>query len=37
MVLGVVIELAVGAVCIVLGVLLWKKQKVSVLHDYHYK
>ncbi len=37
MILGVIIELAVGAICIVLGMLLWKKQKVSVLHDYHYK
>ena len=37
MVFGVIIELAVGAVCIVLGVLLWKKQRVSILHDYHYK
>ena len=30
-------ELAAGAVCIVLGVLLWKKQRISILHDYHYK
>ncbi len=37
MVFGVIIELAVGAICIVMGVLLWKKQKVSILHDYHYK
>ena len=37
MILGVIIELAVGAICIVLGVLLWKKQMVSILHDYHYK
>ena len=37
MILGVIIELAVGAICTVLGVLLWKKQMVSFLHDYHYK
>ena len=37
MVLGVVIDLAVGVICIILGVLLWKRQKVSILHDYHYK
>ena len=37
MILGVIIELAVGAICIVLGLLLWKKQMVSILHDYHYK
>lgn len=37
MILGVIIEFVVGALCIVPGILLWKKQKVSVLHDYHYK
>ena len=37
MILGVIIDLAVGAVCIILGMLLWKKQKLSILHDYHYK
>ena len=36
MILGVIINLAVGAVLIVFGVLLWKKQKVSLPHDYHY-
>ena len=28
---------AVGAVLVVLGLLTWKKQKVSFLHSYHYK
>lgn len=37
MVLGVIIDFAVGAICIILGVLLWKKQLVSLLHDYHYR
>ena len=37
MILGAAIELAVGAIFIVLGVLLWKKQMVSILHDYHYQ
>ena len=37
MIFGVIIEAAVGALCIVLGLLLWKKQWVSLLHDYHYK
>ena len=37
MIIGVGIEAAVGLLCIVLGYLLWKKQKVSILHDYHYK
>ena len=29
--------LAVGIILIVLGLLTWKKQKISILHDYHYK
>ena len=29
--------LAVGGVLITLGLLVWKKQMVKVLHDYHYK
>ncbi len=37
MILGVIIDLTVGAICIVLGVLLWKKQRVSILHEYHYR
>lgn len=37
MILGVIIELAVGTICIILGALLWKKQMLSILHDYHYK
>ena len=37
MILGVIIDLAVGALLIVLGLLLWKKQKITLLHDYHYK
>ena len=30
-------ELAAGLLCIVLGLLVWLKRKVSFLHDYHYK
>ena len=37
MIIGFIIEAAVGLLCIILGLLLWKKQKLSVLHDYHYK
>ena len=37
MIFGVIIDWAVGALCIVLGLLLWKKQKITLLHDYHYK
>lgn len=37
MIFGVIIELSVGLLCIVLGLLLWIKQKISILHSYHYK
>ena len=37
MLVGVLTELAVGALCIVIGSVLWKKQKVSLLHEYHYR
>ncbi len=37
MIFGVVIELAVGALCAGLGLLLWKKRMLSLLHDYHYQ
>ena len=37
MILGCIIETAVGVLCIVLGLLIWLKRKVSLLHSYHYK
>ena len=37
MILGFIIELIVGLICITFGLLIWKKQKVSLVHDYHYK
>ena len=37
MVFGVVVDIAVGLLCIVLGFLIWKKQKINILHDYHYR
>ena len=37
MIVGVMIDLAVGLLCVVLGMMLWKKQKISLLHDYHYQ
>ena len=37
MIVGCVIEAAVGILCIVIGLLIRKKEKVSLLHDYHYK
>ena len=36
-VIGVVIDLAVGLLCVAIGLLLWKRRKLSPLHDYHYK
>ena len=35
MIFGMIIFLAVGLLCLVLGLLLWKKQKLSLVHDYH--
>ena len=35
MIFGVIVEFAAGMLCIVLGLLLWKKQRISLLHDYH--
>ena len=37
MIVGVIIKEAVGLLVIVLGLVLWIKRKVSILHDYHYK
>ncbi len=37
MIFGVIVDLAVGALCIIMGLLLWRKQKITILHSYHYK
>lgn len=37
MIVGLIIDLLVGLMCITFGLLIWKKRKVSLLHDYHYK
>lgn len=37
MIFGLIIDLAVGLLLIAIGGLVRKKQKVSLLHDYHYK
>ena len=37
MILGAVIVGLVGLLCAVLGWLIWKKQKIALFHDYHYK
>jgi tellurite resistance protein TehA-like permease len=31
---GVIVLFAVGALCVVLGLILWKKQKISLVHDH---
>ena len=35
--LGSIICIVVGMVCVVLGWIIWKKQKVSLIHEYHWK
>ena len=37
MIFGVVTELAVGLLCVGIGLLIWIKRKASLLHEYHYK
>jgi len=37
MIVGVIIEMGVGAALIVLGLLLWKKQMVKLIHGYQYR
>jgi len=37
MVVGVIIECSVGLILIAIGILIWSKQKISLLHEYHYK
>ena len=37
MIFGVIVEITVGMLCVVLGLLIWKKQQITLLHDYHYK
>ena len=37
MLFGAIVYFAVGALLVVLGLVTWKKQKIDLLHDYHYK
>lgn len=37
MAFGTIIYFAVGVLLVVLGLVMWKKQKINLLHDYHYK
>ena len=36
MILGTLIYLLTGSILIILGYLIWTKQKISLLHSYHY-
>lgn len=35
MIFGMIVFLAVGLLCLVFGFLLWKKRRISLVHDYH--
>ena len=37
MIVGFIVELAIGLLCVVLGLVIWIKRKVSLVHTYHYK
>ena len=34
---GLAVEAAVGLLCIALGLIVWKKQKITLVHDYHHR
>ena len=36
-IIEIIVTLPTGIALIILGLLLWKKQKIQLLHDYHYK
>ena len=36
MIFGVIVLFAVAALCVALGLVIWKKQKISLVHSYHY-
>lgn len=35
MLLGLIVFLLVGLVCLAFGLALWKKQKIGLIHEYH--
>ena len=37
MILGVIVLFAVGVLCVVLGLVIWKKQKIDLIHDYQHR
>ena len=34
--MGAILVSLIGFICIILGYLMWKKEKISILHSYHY-
>ena len=34
--MGTIILLFIGIICMIIGFLMWKKEKISLLHSYHY-
>ena len=37
MILEVIVMGSIGALLIILGLIVWKKQKISLVHDYHHQ
>ena len=37
MLVEVIVYAAVGILLVVLGLVIWKKQKIGLIHEYHYK
>ena len=37
MILGCLVMGLVGLLCVALGLLIWKKQRITLLHEYHYR
>ncbi len=35
--IGLVLNFAVGLLLITIGLVIWKKQKITLMHSYHYK
>ena len=37
MLVGSIICIVIGLICLIFGYLIWKKQKLSLIHEYHWK
>ena len=37
MLVGSIICIVIGLICLICGYLIWKKQKLSLIHEYHWK